>query len=158
MIEQWQLAQRIALPFEVKVELSKKKIREFNDKMNGKTYVAFSGGKDSTVLLSLVREAIPHANCPAVFCDTGVEYPEVRRFAKLHADITLRPKMTFFEVVRKYGWPVVSKETSQYLHECRTTMSMELLCKRLFGDGNHYRSGRLADRWRFLLQPTRQAR
>ena len=43
--------------------------------LGGAVFVSFSGGKDSTVLLKLVRELYPDVK--AVFCDTGLEYPEV---------------------------------------------------------------------------------
>lgn len=61
-------------------------------------YVSFSGGKDSTVLLHLVREMFPEVE--AVFVDTGLEYPEVREFAKSFENVTvLRPKMSFTKVI-----------------------------------------------------------
>ena len=37
-------------------------------------YVAFSGGKDSTVVLDLARRADP--NVPVCFFDSGLEFPE----------------------------------------------------------------------------------
>jgi phosphoadenosine phosphosulfate reductase len=37
-------------------------------------YVAFSGGKDSTVVLDLARRADPHV--PVCFFDSGLEFPE----------------------------------------------------------------------------------
>ena len=42
----------------------------------GQVYVSFSGGKDSTVLLHIVREMYP--NIEAVFVNTGLEYPEFK--------------------------------------------------------------------------------
>jgi 3'-phosphoadenosine 5'-phosphosulfate sulfotransferase (PAPS reductase)/FAD synthetase len=47
--------------------------------LRGGVYISFSGGKDSTVLLDLVRRC--HPDVPAVFIDTGLEYPEIRSFA-----------------------------------------------------------------------------
>lgn len=45
----------------------------------GGAYVSFSGGKDSTVLLDIARKIYPEI--PAVFSNTGLEYPEIRKFA-----------------------------------------------------------------------------
>lgn len=80
-------------------------------------YVSFSGGKDSTVLLDIVKEMYP--DVPAVFIDTGLEYPEVRRFAIERADVVLRPEMRFDQVIKAYGYPVVSKEVAQVVREAR---------------------------------------
>ena len=43
------------LPLEDKILYSQVKIKQFYLSMNKKVYVSFSGGKDSTVLLHLVR-------------------------------------------------------------------------------------------------------
>lgn len=51
-------------------------------------YVSFSGGKDSTVLLDIVKGMYP--DVPAVFCDTGLEYPEVRELALRKAVLAFR--------------------------------------------------------------------
>lgn len=39
-------------------------------------YVAFSGGKDSIVLLDLVQRALPHNEFKVLFGDTGMEFPD----------------------------------------------------------------------------------
>lgn len=39
-------------------------------------HVAFSGGKDSIVLLELVRKALPQSSFVVVFGDTGMEFPD----------------------------------------------------------------------------------
>jgi len=39
-------------------------------------HVAFSGGKDSTVLLDLVKKALPKGSFKVVFGDTGMEFPD----------------------------------------------------------------------------------
>ena len=49
-----------------------------------------SGGKDSTVLLDLARRIYP--DIPAVFIDTGLEYPELRDFVKTIPNVTLGMK------------------------------------------------------------------
>ena len=39
-------------------------------------HVAFSGGKDSVVLLELVKKALPKSSFVVVFGDTGMEFPD----------------------------------------------------------------------------------
>lgn len=112
------LKQRQSLPLNLKIQMSKRRIQEFYEHFDGKVYVSFSGGKDSTVLLHLVRSLFPEV--PAVFIDTGLEYPEVRQFVKATKNsITLRPDKTFKEVLEQYGYPVISKEVAKTIEENR---------------------------------------
>lgn len=150
-MEHWQLKQKQSLPLDQKVRLAETKIKQWYDHWHGDVYVSFSGGKDSTVLLHLVRSLYPRT--PAVFCDTGLEYPEIREFVKtIENVIWLKPKKTFKQVIEDYGYPVISKETSQKIHECRTTRSEKLRHKRIHGDDNKYKSGRIPLKWQYLLK------
>jgi 3'-phosphoadenosine 5'-phosphosulfate sulfotransferase (PAPS reductase)/FAD synthetase len=117
-----QLKQRQALSLDLKEMLSANRIRQWYEHWAGNVYVSFSGGKDSTVLLDLVRRQYPEV--PAVFVNTGQEYAEIIRFVKsIDNVIWLKPKMTFWEVVEKYGWPVVSKVVSMGISRYRNTKS-----------------------------------
>lgn len=73
-----------------KIQVTTARIMEWYEHYNGLVYVAFSGGKDSTVLLDLVRRIYP--DVPAVFCDTGLEFPEIRQFA-MSVNIVLVPSV-----------------------------------------------------------------
>ncbi len=56
----------------------KKNVR-INEKYKNKLdifHVAFSGGKDSAVLLDLVKKALPHDSFVVIFGDTGMEFPD----------------------------------------------------------------------------------
>ena len=81
----------------------------------GQVYVSFSGGKDSTVLLHIARQMYP--DIEAVFVNTGLEYLEIQQFVKTFDNVTiLRPKMRFDEVIKTYGYPIISKDIAQTIH------------------------------------------
>ena len=104
-----------AWPIERKVRVTQLRIDEFYNHFDGKVYVSFSGGKDSTVLLDLARRVYP--DIEAVFIDTGLEYPEIRAFVKTYENITtVRPSIPFQEVIKKCGYPVISKEVSNSIY------------------------------------------
>ena len=114
-----------AWPLERKIRVTQAKILEWYHHYGGKVAVSFSGGKDSTVLLDLARRAFP--DLPAVFVDTGLEYPEIRDFVKTVPNVTwLRPEMPFSKVLETYGYPVVSKEVARRVHYARQGSSWAL--------------------------------
>ena len=114
----YDLAQMQSLPLEAKILMAKRRIQEWYDYWDGGVYVSFSGGKDSTVLLHLVRSMYPDVE--AVFVNTGLEYPEIQQFVKTFDNVTiLRPKMRFDDVIKKYGYPVISKDISHKIYYAR---------------------------------------
>lgn len=54
--------------------------KQYNLRQNA--YIAFSGGKDSTVLSYLIDLALPNNNIPRVYANTGIEYVEMVKFVK----------------------------------------------------------------------------
>ena len=100
-----------AWDLDTKIATSLTRIAEFYSEYPNKIYISFSGGKDSTVLLHLVRSLYP--DTPAVFCDTGLEYPELREFVKTVPNVIwLKPEMNFRKVIETYGYPLISKNVS----------------------------------------------
>lgn len=111
------------LPLSAKIVKSKLRIKERYDHWDGQVYIAFSGGKDSTVLKHLVENTVGVYDVPSVFVDTGLEYPEIRKFAMSHDKVTVvRPKMRFDEVIKEYGYPVISKEVSNNICGARNSI------------------------------------
>lgn len=108
-----------SLPFEVKVLKTQQRIRDWvtHFGVNG-VYVSFSGGKDSTVLLHIVRNMYP--NVEAVFVNTGLEYPEIQRFVKNFDNVTvIYPEMSFKDVISTYGYPLLSKSIASKIEASR---------------------------------------
>lgn len=115
------LQQMQSLPLSAKIIMTQRRIREWYDYWDGQVYISFSGGKDSTVLLHLARQLYP--DIEAVFVDTGLEYPEIRQFVKTFDNVTiLRPKMRFDEVIKTYGYPIISKEVSECIYQGRLAL------------------------------------
>ena len=105
------LAQMQSLPLEAKIIMTQQRIRQWYEHWDGQVYVSFSGGKDSTVLKHIVDGM--YDDVPALFVNTGLEYPEIQKFAMTQKNVvTVRPKMRFDEVLKKYGYPVVSKDVA----------------------------------------------
>ena len=98
---------------------------------DGQAYVSISGGKDSTVLADLCAQVCQENGWVLylLFVNTGLEYPEIQKFVKTFADYLrqaysievileiVRPEMRFDEVIKQYGYPVVTKEVSKRLYE-----------------------------------------
>ncbi len=100
-----------ALSLDEKICIFEARILEYMRHYDNQCYVAFSGGKDSTVLLYLARKMFP--DIKAVFSDTGLEYPEIREFVKTFDNVEwVKPKKNFRQVVEEYGYPVIGKEVA----------------------------------------------
>ena len=107
-----------SLPLNLKIEKTRLRIKEWYEYWDGEVYISFSGGKDSTVLLDIVRNMYP--DVLAVYSDTGLEYPSVRSFAQSKENVTfLKPKMNFKQVIIKYGYPIIGKEVAGTVSEAR---------------------------------------
>ena len=113
----YDLRQMQSLPLDAKIVMTQERIRQWYDHWNGQVYVSFSGGKDSTVLKHIVDGM--YDDVPAVFVNTGLEYPEIQQFVRevkagkyncFNTDVDIvRPEMRFDEVIKTYGYPVGSK-------------------------------------------------
>jgi 3'-phosphoadenosine 5'-phosphosulfate sulfotransferase (PAPS reductase)/FAD synthetase len=147
-----ELAQRRSLSLDEKIAHSKIKIREWYNHFGGDVYVSYSGGKDSTVLLHLARSIFP--DIPAVYCDTGLEFPEIKEFVKATPNTTIiRPKLSFREIIDKHGYPVVSKEMAKFISIVRGTKSEEVRRKYITGirGGGLKTYYKLSAKWRYLI-------
>jgi len=144
------LQQRQGLPIKAKILFSELRIREWYNHWEGQVYVAFSGGKDSTVLLHLVRSQYPKV--PAVFVDTGLEFPEIRDFVKsIDNVIWVKPKKTFKQTIEQYGYPVISKDVAHKVKTLQNPTERNVLNTAIIrGKVKGKIMGRLSKKWLFL--------
>lgn len=149
------LTERQALPLREKIAMSTERIREWYEAFDGRVSISYSGGKDSEVLKWLVRRAYPGVE--AVFCNTGLEYPEVvKRVRETDNVRVLRPKIPFHKVIAQYGWPMVSKKVARGVNILKHPTGKNKNIVRLYNNGiNRFGepvSGfKVPDRWRFLV-------
>ena len=141
-----------AWPLERKIQVTQAKILEWYYHYGGKVAVSYSAGKDSTVLLDLVRRAFPEV--PAVFVDTGLEYPENRDFARATPNVTfLRPEIPFTQVIGEHGYPIISKEVAHRLYYARRGSAWAVQHMRGFDkNGSYSFFNQRFIKWRFLLE------
>lgn len=109
-------------------------MERFLSETNGRAFISFSGGKDSTVLLDIARRFIDRKFL-GVFSNTGNEYPETVKFVRSFDNLTIiHPQMRVKEVLAKYGFPLISKEQSQYIRQPRNGKNQTI-----YGIVRHYR-------------------
>lgn len=156
------LRQLQSLPLEGKIILTERRIREWYDHWGGDVYISFSGGKDSTVLKHIADQM--GYDIPAVFVNTGLEYGEIQTFVReikagkyacFNSNVEiLRPEMRFDEVIRKYGYPVISKRVADTVEGARRNPnSSRMRC--LNGEYGGRTDGKPSKfdmpQWKFLL-------
>lgn len=138
------LMEGYALDLDTKIHMAEANILDFYHKLDGKVYIAFSGGKDSTVLIHLIRNIIP--DMKAVFSDTGLEYPEIRDFVRKFDNVEwLRPEISFRQSILDEGYPLISKEVASVIRTAQRNpdsakhklLSGEMKGKSKFDISNH---------------------
>lgn len=156
----YDLAQMQSVPLAGKILMTKRRIREWYENWDGQVYVSFSGGKDSTVLKHIVDSM--YSDVPALFVNTGLEYPEIQTFVKqikagkfgcFNSDVEIvRPEIRFDEVIKKYGYPVISKEVAERIYYAKNGADWAIKCMGGFNpDGSESKFKQSCKKYEFLV-------
>lgn len=112
---------RRSLPLDIKVAMTKTRIREFVREygLDG-VYFSDSGGLDSTVLRHIMRACYPEG-FTSVYLDTWLEYPQIRKLIKEQVpDLTvIKPMLSMKEIIQKAGWCFPSKDVAHLIEGVR---------------------------------------
>ena len=100
------------------VKKAKNRISTLYYQTAGACCLSFSGGKDSTVVLALIKSL--ELDIPAVFCDTQIELDATYNFVRwvnenYYPVEIVKPEKSFSEVLKEYGKPIKSKMRSHAL-------------------------------------------
>ena len=155
-----------ALSMPEKYQITLAKIGEWMSRWKNQVYVSFSGGKDSTVLADICARWCSVIDQPLylVFVNTGLEYPEIRHHVEFFAQWLrdkygievnleiLRPKMRFDEVIKKYGYPIISKSVSNCVRGAKLGQKSRInLLDGKDCDGGDRKSKFSKEKWKPLL-------
>lgn len=94
--------------------------------MGGNIEVAYSGGKDSDVILQLAKES--GINYRAIYKNTTIDPPGTIAHAKAMGAEVRQPKENFFELIAKRGFPNRNKR-----HCCKDLKEYKILDKCIIG-------------------------
>lgn len=145
---------------DAKITRAQERIEALYNDTEGKCYLSFSGGKDSTVILALIKQCedlltIPPNSIPAVFNNTGIELGATTEFVhRVQASwysnvISIRhdKRDSFDWILKNKGKPIKSKLKSENLGKRQRNPDNPFYLKQLLGDNTgRYKSTMIADR------------
>ncbi|MBQ6263053.1 MAG: phosphoadenosine phosphosulfate reductase family protein [Clostridia bacterium] len=156
-------------PLSIKERMSERRIMDWYSEFTD-VYVSFSGGKDSTVLSDMVARVCQsfHYKMVVVFSDTGLEYPEIRKFVPQYVEflkkkysieielVVVKPEMTFKKVIETVGYPIGSKKIARMIYDCKHPTEKNQATRTLYmtgvkRDGSISKAFKLSQRWMKMI-------
>lgn len=146
--------QYMAMPYGAKVSLARNRIWEWYDecKRNGKTCAVSVGGLDSITLLALVRDELGDD-----IDGISVSVLEDKSIQRVHKEmnvIPIAPLKSKVEILKEYGFPVVSKMASAKISRLQTPGDDSPIIKAYmtgdmgaWGGYGHSEKFKLPDKW-----------
>lgn len=150
-----------------KITRAQERIESLYNETEGKCYLSFSGGKDSMVILTLIKQCedlltIPPGAIPAVFVNTGIELGATTAFVRWvkenwysNVQIISHEKRDSFDwILKNKGKPIKSKLKSENLGKHQRNSNNPFYLKQLLGDNTgRYKNTMLSDKDLHLLHP-----
>lgn len=110
------LNQKWKEPYKDKLDYSRKIIQNSLSRFSNPV-ICWSGGKDSTIIIHLIKEIFP--KIPIINVDIDVEFIETKNFIErlanewnLNLIRTSSKETNFWEIGERYGWPIFGKNIS----------------------------------------------
>ena len=149
-----------------KITRAQERIEALYNDTGGKCYLSFSGGKDSTVVLALIKQCeslltIPLGAIPAVFNNTGIELGATTEFVRWVQEnwynniVTIRhdKRDSFDWILKNKGKPIKIKLKSENLGKWQRNHNSFYLKQLLGDDTGHYKSTIISDHDLHLIHP-----
>lgn len=142
------------------------RIRTAYEKTDGKIYLSFSGGKDSTIVAELIKMADLPTKIPFVFADTGIELGATERFVREYDYeniVYVKPVKRMQQIIKDYGVPAMSKVKSQHIGTWQRQVELgnnpldRVACTRLLGTSGNG-ADKLANKHLHFLHPEHEYR
>ena len=146
--------QRMALPYQQKVTLAKRRIEQWADVCyeNGKNYAVSVGGLDSITLLELCRQTLGEK--VDGISVSALEDRSIREVHKEMGVIPIKPAKSKIQVLQEYGFPVVSKLAAAKIARLQTPGDESPIVKAFmtgdmgaWGGFGHNERFKLPDKW-----------
>lgn len=139
------------------------RIEDLYYKTGGDCYLSYSGGKDSTIVLALIKlceelGTIPKNAIPAVFCDTKIELGATVDFVKWvkkewYGNLQIiKTEKLFADVLKEYGKPIVSKMKSETIRRWQKDSTMKSAQFLVSNDKKHCKT-KLGNKYMHILNP-----
>lgn len=154
VISNKELKERMNWNFDQKIDHSLYVIENFLAQYP-EAVISYSGGLDSTVMLHLVR--IVDKNKKGIFCNTTNEFNEIVKFVKQTENIeTILPKINFINILKNYGFPLISKNVANMLDVIKhpnsnNALTINCYLKGITGSGYKTKVLVLPKKWQYLI-------
>ena len=156
-MEIWEFMQKQSLPYEAKITYAKLRAREFYEKLEGDVFCSV-GGLDSITLLLFLRKYISK-NIVGVSVSSLEDKSVQAVHQQLDKMIILKPEKSKVQVIKEFGYPVISKTTASKIEQIQNPNEKNATIRHAIITGDTGKQGgyknsrfmKLPDKWQRLF-------